>query len=118
MPACLSRPGDVRIPRALAMSAYLAPWRLLKLRDRLEPFQYVADETSPWEEKSVVARLANKGNKSKRNKLWRKKKRKHVAEMIAKEHEQFEQINREADDWIAREKAKEIANIKGFQKDV
>ncbi|KAK7335252.1 hypothetical protein VNO80_27029 [Phaseolus coccineus] len=29
MPACLSRPGDVRIPRALAMSAYLAPWRCL-----------------------------------------------------------------------------------------
>ncbi|KAK7341558.1 hypothetical protein VNO80_24492 [Phaseolus coccineus] len=83
-----------------------------KLRAQLEPFRYVADETSPWEEKSAVARLANKVNKSKRNKLWRKKKRKRVAEMIAKELEQFEQIDREADDWIAREKAKEIANSK------
>jgi len=55
-----------------------------KLRAQLEPFRYVADETSPWEEKSAVARLANKVNKSKRNKLWRKKKRKRVAELIAK----------------------------------
>ena len=31
-----------------------------------------------------MARLANKVNKSKRNKLWRKKKRKRVLEMIAK----------------------------------
>ncbi|KAK8463817.1 hypothetical protein PHAVU_011G052300 [Phaseolus vulgaris] len=83
-----------------------------KLRAQLEPFRYVADETSPWEEKSAVARLANKVNKSKRNKLWRKKKRKRVAELIAKEHEKFEQMDREADDWIAREKAKEIANSK------
>ncbi|KAL9296488.1 hypothetical protein ACSQ67_022384 [Phaseolus vulgaris] len=59
-----------------------------KLRAQLEPFRYVADETSPWEEKSAVARLANK------------------------EHEKFEQMDREADDWIAREKAKEIANSK------
>ncbi|KAK7373315.1 hypothetical protein VNO80_06717 [Phaseolus coccineus] len=32
MPACLYRPGDVRIPRALAMSAYLAPWRCPYIR--------------------------------------------------------------------------------------
>lgn len=85
---------------------------MLRLRTQLEPFRYVADEASPWEEKSAVARLANKVNKSKRNKIWRKKKRKRVAEMIAKEHEQFERIDREADEWVAREKAKEIANIK------
>lgn len=55
-----------------------------RLRAQLEPFRYVADEASPWEEKSAVARLANKVNKSKRNKLWRKKKRKRVVEMLAK----------------------------------
>lgn len=32
--------------------------------------------------------------------------------MIAKEHEQFEQRDRKADEWIAREHAKEIANSK------
>lgn len=55
-----------------------------KLRAQLEPFRYVADEASPWEEKSAVARFANKVHKSKRNKVWRKKKRKRIAEMLAK----------------------------------
>lgn len=44
-----------------------------------------------------MARLANKVNKSKQNKMWRKK-RKRIAEMIAKEHEQFEQRDRKADE--------------------
>lgn len=57
---------------------------MLKLRAQLEPFRYVADEASPWEEKSAVARFTNKVHKSKRNKLRRKKKRKHTAEMLAK----------------------------------
>ncbi|RDY12668.1 U11/U12 small nuclear ribonucleoprotein 59 kDa protein, partial [Mucuna pruriens] len=83
-----------------------------RLRAQLEPFRYVADEASPWEEKSAVARLANKVNKSKRNKLWRKKKRRRIAEAIAKEPEQFDRIDREADEWMARENAKEIANSK------
>lgn len=55
-----------------------------KLIAQLEPFRYVADEKSPWEEKSAVARLQNKLRKSKQNKLRRKKKRKRVAEMLAK----------------------------------
>lgn len=55
-----------------------------KLRAQLEPFRYVTDDACPWEEKSVVARFTNKVHKSKRNKLWRKKKRKHIAEMLAK----------------------------------
>lgn len=55
-----------------------------KLRVQLEPFRFVADETTPWEEKSAAIRLANKARKSKRNKLWRKRKRKCVAEMLAK----------------------------------
>ena len=55
-----------------------------KLRFQLEPFRVIADETSPWEEKSAAVRLANKIHKSKRNKRWRKKKRKHIAEMLAK----------------------------------
>ncbi|KAK7262611.1 hypothetical protein RJT34_30186 [Clitoria ternatea] len=83
-----------------------------KLRAQLEPFRYVADEACPWEEKSAVARLASKMHKSKRNKLWRKKKRKRVAEMLAKEREQFDRIDREADEWMAREIAKDIANSK------
>ncbi|PRQ58328.1 putative programmed cell death protein [Rosa chinensis] len=66
----------------------------------------------PWEEKSVAVQLSNKICKSKRNKRWRKRKRKRIAEMIAKEREGFDEANREADEWRAREIAKDIAKRK------
>ncbi|KAL4275284.1 hypothetical protein AHAS_Ahas20G0091800 [Arachis hypogaea] len=59
-----------------------------KLRSALEPFRYVAHEASPWEEKSATTRFANKVYKSKRNKHWQKKKRKRIAEMLAKVKEE------------------------------
>ncbi|KAM7267596.1 hypothetical protein ACFE04_009762 [Oxalis oulophora] len=58
---------------------------MLKLRAQLEPFRCIADDMIPWEEKSAALGLASKMEKSKRNKLWRKRKRKRVAEMVAKE---------------------------------
>ncbi|KAK2650240.1 hypothetical protein Ddye_017729 [Dipteronia dyeriana] len=85
---------------------------MAKLRVQMEPFRYTADEKTPWEEKSAAFRLVNKAHKSKRNKMWRKRKRKHIAEMVAKEHEQFEQADQEADEWRAREIAKDIAKRK------
>lgn len=60
-----------------------------KLRFLLEPFRVVADENSSWEEKSAVKRLADKKEKYKRNKLWRKRKRRRVAENIAKVVEMY-----------------------------
>lgn len=83
-----------------------------KLRAQLEPFRLVVDEKTPWEEKSALKRLADKIQKYKRNKLWRKRKRKRVAEKLAKEHEQFEQIDKAADEWRANEIAKDIAKQK------
>ncbi|KAL8138424.1 hypothetical protein V2J09_004425 [Rumex salicifolius] len=83
-----------------------------KLRFVLEPFRAIVDAKCPWEEKSSVARLGEKMKKSKRNKLWRKKKRKRVAQMLAKEAEQFDLRDREADEWRAREIAKETAQQK------
>lgn len=108
---CLEDRG-VSIETQEAMAVEEANSLMLKLKAQLEPFRYVADEASPWEEKSAVAKFTNKVHKSKRNKLWRKKKRKRIAEMLAKEHEQFDQIDRDADEWRAREIAKEIASIK------
>ncbi|OIW05707.1 hypothetical protein TanjilG_23493 [Lupinus angustifolius] len=102
----------VSIETQESLSVEAANSLIVKLKAQLEPFRYVADEASPWEEKSAAVRFENKVHKSKRNKLWRKKKRKRIAEMLAKEHEQFDQINREADEWRAREIAKDIANIK------
>ncbi|XP_009142681.1 U11/U12 small nuclear ribonucleoprotein 59 kDa protein isoform X2 [Brassica rapa] len=82
------------------------------LRAQLEPFRFVVDESSPWEEKSAAARLSCRMKKSKRNKLWKKKKRRCVAEMRAKEPERFEQADREADEWREKEMAKDMANRK------
>lgn len=53
-----------------------------KLRAQLEPFRVVTDGNSPWEEKSAALRLGDKINKSKRSKIWRKRKRKRVREML------------------------------------
>ncbi|KAG5395582.1 hypothetical protein IGI04_017396 [Brassica rapa subsp. trilocularis] len=84
------------------------------LRAQLEPFRFVVDESSPWEEKSAAARLSCRMKKSKRNKLWKKKKRRCVAEMRAKvgEPERFKQADREADEWREKEMAKDMANRK------
>lgn len=83
-----------------------------KLSAQLEPFRSLIDESCPWEEKSASIRLSEKVLKSKRNKLWRKRKRKCSAEMRAKELEQIDQVNREADEWRARESAKDAAQLK------
>ncbi|KAG2290572.1 hypothetical protein Bca52824_050176 [Brassica carinata] len=82
------------------------------LRAQIEPFRFVVDENSPWEEKSAATRLACRVKKSKRNKLWKKKKRRCVAEMRAKEAERFEEADREADEWREKEMAKDMANRK------
>ncbi|CAH2057755.1 unnamed protein product [Thlaspi arvense] len=82
------------------------------LRAQLEPFRFVVDENSPWEEKSAAVRLTCRMKKSNRNKLWKKKKRRSVAEMRAKEPERFEQADREADEWREIEMAKDMANRK------
>lgn len=83
-----------------------------KLRFLVEPFRVVTDDGTPWEEKSAVVRLSDKINKSKRNKLWRKRKRRRVAELLAKKEEHFEKLDREADEWRAKEIAKDMAQQK------
>ncbi|KAL8475936.1 hypothetical protein ACS0TY_028551 [Phlomoides rotata] len=85
---------------------------LSKLRYLLEPFKVVTDENTPWEEKSAVKRLADKKEKYKRNKIWRKRKRRRIAENLAKEREQFDKIDKETDEWREREVAKDIAQSK------
>ncbi|XP_009787491.1 U11/U12 small nuclear ribonucleoprotein 59 kDa protein isoform X1 [Nicotiana sylvestris] len=95
-----------------SLSLEAANTLISKLRAQLEPFRVITDEMVPWEEKSAAVRLVNKMHKYKRNKLWRKRKRKHVAEKLAKEREQFDQIDMEADEWRAREIAKDIAKRK------
>ncbi|KAI3961791.1 hypothetical protein MKW92_052405, partial [Papaver armeniacum] len=85
---------------------------LLNLKCQIEPLGIFSSETSQWEEKSAAVRLANKIQKYDRNKRWRRKKRKRVAEKLTKERERFDQADQEADEWRAREIAKDIARRK------
>ncbi|KAK6145156.1 hypothetical protein DH2020_021976 [Rehmannia glutinosa] len=95
-----------------SMSLNTANAIMSKLRFQLEPFRVVTDGNSPWEEKSAVKRLADKMEKYKRNKLWRRRKRRRIAEKLARECEQFDKIDKKADEWRAREIAKDIAQQK------
>lgn len=101
---------DLEAQESLSVNAANA--LMSRLRAQLEPFRVIIDDVTPWEEKSMAARLSNKILKSKRNKLWRKRKRQRAAEIRTKEHEQFDQADRVADEWRAREIAKDAAQLK------
>ncbi|XP_048325037.1 U11/U12 small nuclear ribonucleoprotein 59 kDa protein isoform X2 [Ziziphus jujuba] len=103
---------SIDLESQISLSLRAANSLMSKLRVQLEPCRLITDEMAPWEEKSAAFRLSNKIRKSKRNKHWRKKKRKRIAETFAKEHERFEQADQEADEWRAREIAKDIAKRK------
>lgn len=54
------------------------------LKNQLAPFHFLTNPTSPWEEKSIAVKLAQKQQKQKRNKHWKKRKRKQVSELLRK----------------------------------
>lgn len=83
-----------------------------QLQHLLAPISPAINQGGPWEERSAMVRLAQKLQKSKRNKRWRKRKRKHVAELFQKEHADFDRIDQEADEWRARQIANDIAKRK------
>ncbi|BFG22073.1 U11/U12 small nuclear ribonucleoprotein 59 kDa protein [Prunus yedoensis var. nudiflora] len=102
----------INLESQVSLSVEAANALMAKLRVELAPFRAITHEICPWEEKSAALRLSNKIRKCKRNKRWRKGKRKRIAEMSAKERERFEEADREADEWRAREIAKDIAKRK------
>lgn len=73
---------EFQIQESVSLNAANAT--LSKLRYLVEPFRVVTDENIPWEEKSAMQRLADKKEKYKRNKIWRKRKRRRIAENLAK----------------------------------
>uniref|UniRef100_J3KXW1 Uncharacterized protein n=1 Tax=Oryza brachyantha TaxID=4533 RepID=J3KXW1_ORYBR len=83
-----------------------------QLQNLLAPIYPAVNQGGPWEEMSAMIRLSQKLQKSKRNKRWRRKKRKHVAELYQKEHADYDRIDQEADEWRARQIAKDIAQRK------
>ncbi|KAF3328680.1 U11/U12 small nuclear ribonucleoprotein [Carex littledalei] len=76
------------------------------------PLASVTDKTGPWEEGSLAVKSGQKMQKSRRNKLWRKRKRRRVAELLLKECEDYDKVDQAADDWRAQEIAKDIARRK------
>ncbi|OAY84966.1 U11/U12 small nuclear ribonucleoprotein 59 kDa protein [Ananas comosus] len=78
----------------------------------LGPLSSITNQASPWEERSAAVRLAQKRQKSVRNTRWRKRKRKQFAELLRKERENYDKADQEADEWRAREIAKDIARRK------
>jgi hypothetical protein len=54
------------------------------LKVLLAPLASVTDQTGLWEERSLAVKSGLKMQKSKRNKLWRKRKRRRIAELLCK----------------------------------
>ncbi|KAI3844696.1 hypothetical protein MKX03_023334, partial [Papaver bracteatum] len=97
-PILVQKLTDLEVQELLTVQA--ANSLLLNLKCQIEPFGIFSSETSQWEDKSVAVRLANKIHKCHRNKRWRKKKRKRVAENLTKERERFDQADQEADELL------------------
>jgi hypothetical protein len=67
-----------------SMAIDAANYLCYQLQHLLAPISSVINQSGPWEERSAMVRLTQKLQKSKRNKRWRKRKRKHVAELYQK----------------------------------
>ncbi|CAL4978712.1 unnamed protein product [Urochloa decumbens] len=76
------------------------------------PLRHFVELARSMGERSAMVRLAQKLQKAKRNKRWRKRKRKHVAELFEKERADYDRIDHEADEWRAKQIAKDIAKRK------
>uniref|UniRef100_A0A0D9UYI5 Uncharacterized protein n=1 Tax=Leersia perrieri TaxID=77586 RepID=A0A0D9UYI5_9ORYZ len=125
-----------------ALATDAANYLCTQLQNLLAPIYPAINQGGPWEERSAMVRLVQKLQKSKRNKRWRKRKRKHVAELfqkvhsstcfiayvdtikvakyqndimhldVSQEHADYDRIDQEADEWRARQIAKDIAQRK------
>ncbi|CAL9043148.1 unnamed protein product [Musa banksii] len=98
------------VQESLSMEA--ANTLLSTLKYQLVPLNGFTSQAIPWEEKSAAVKFANKLQKSKRNKLWKKKKRKRVAELARKLREDYDKADHDADEWRAREIANDMARRK------
>ncbi|AQK91126.1 U11/U12 small nuclear ribonucleoprotein [Zea mays] len=92
-----------------SMATDAANYLCHQLQHLLGPISSATSQSGPWEERSAMVRLTQKLQKSKRNKRWRQRRRKHVAELFQKERADYDRVDREADEWRAKQIAKDIA---------
>ncbi|WVZ72903.1 hypothetical protein U9M48_021290 [Paspalum notatum var. saurae] len=95
-----------------SMATDAANYLCHQLHHLLAPISSAVNQSGPWEERSAMVRLTQKLQKSKRNKRWRQRRRKHVAELFQKELADHDRVDREADEWRAKQIAKDIAKRK------
>ena len=67
-----------------SMTTDAANYLCHQLQHLLGPISSVTSQSGPWEERSAMVRLTQKLQKYKRNKRWRQRRRKHVAELFQK----------------------------------
>lgn len=67
-----------------SMATDAANYLCHQLQHLLGPISSATSQSGPWEERSAMVRLTQKLQKSKRNKRWRQRRRKHVAELFQK----------------------------------
>ena len=67
-----------------SMATDAANYLCHQLQHLLGPISSVTSQSGPWEERSAMVRLTQKLQKYKRNKRWRQRRRKHVAELFQK----------------------------------
>lgn len=95
-----------------SMATEAANYLCQQLQHLLKPISAAVNQSGSSEERSAMIRLTQKLQKSKRNKRWRQRRRKHVAELFQKERADYDRIDREADEWRAKQIAKDIAKRK------
>lgn len=135
-----------------SMATDAANYLCHQLQQLLGPISSATSQGGPWEERSVMVRLTQKLQKYKRNKRWRQRRRKHVAELfqkvpliivsffvvyytflnaflstsqksndvkcddisclVSQERADYDRIDQEADEWRAKQIAKDIAKRK------
>ncbi|XP_078431753.1 U11/U12 small nuclear ribonucleoprotein [Wolffia australiana] len=101
---------DLDIQQSLAKEAVRS--LTITLRDQIHRLTRISSEKCSWEERSLATRLSQKLQKYQRNKRWKRKRRKLIAEQLFKEREMHDKADQEVDEWRAREIAKDIARRK------
>ncbi|KAL2649196.1 hypothetical protein R1flu_017324 [Riccia fluitans] len=79
---------------------------------QLQPLQEALDGNTGSDKAASLTKLVSKRKKLLRNRKWRSRKRRRVAEALQQERDNYETADREADEWRAKEIAKSIAKRK------
>lgn len=104
------RRSDLQSSEPLALEAATSLQQ--SIESHLAPLVALLQGTLPWEEAAALNRMSERRLKTIRNRRWRRRRRQRTADALRKERERYDQADQEADEWRAREIAKDIARRK------